>query len=64
MKLKMRQYYQNKCNIEEYINEFEELIDMLQYKDGLAIVLKFCHGLNATIQDKIEELGTNQPSDG
>jgi hypothetical protein len=62
IKLEMKQYYQNKCNIEEYIDEFEELINMSQYKDSLAIVLKFCHGLNATIQDKIAELGTNQPS--
>jgi hypothetical protein len=35
---------------------------MSQYKDGLAIVLKFHCGLNATIQDKIAELGTNRPS--
>jgi hypothetical protein len=63
MKLEMRQYYQNKCNIKEYINKFEELVDMLQYKDSLTIVLKFCCGLNAMIQDKIVELGTNQPSD-
>jgi hypothetical protein len=63
MKLETKQYYQNKCDVEEYIDEFEELIDMSQYKDGLAIVLKFRHGLNATIQDKIAELGTNRPSD-
>jgi hypothetical protein len=59
MKLETKQYYQNKCDVEEYINEFEELINMSQYKDGLAIVLKFHHGLNATIQDKIAEPGTN-----
>jgi hypothetical protein len=59
MKLETRQYYQNKCDIKEYINEFEELVDMLQYKDGLTIVLKFRCGLNATIQDKIAKLGTN-----
>jgi hypothetical protein len=58
----MRQYYQNKCDVEEYIDEFEELVDISQYKDSLAIVLKFCHGLNATIQDKITKLGSNCPS--
>jgi hypothetical protein len=63
MKLKTKQYYQNKRDIEEYIDEFEELIDMSQYKDGLAIVLKFHRGLNVTIQDKIAELRTNRPSD-
>jgi hypothetical protein len=63
MKLKTRQYYQNKHNVEEYIDEFEELVDMSQYTDSFTIVLKFCHGLNATIQDKITELGTNWPSD-
>jgi hypothetical protein len=62
MKLETKQYYQNKRDIKEYIDEFEELIDMSQYKDGLAIVLKFRHGLNVMIQDKIAELGTNQPS--
>jgi hypothetical protein len=59
MKLKTRQYYHNKHDVEEYINEFEELVNMSQYKDNLAIVLKFHHGLNATIQDKITQLGTN-----
>jgi hypothetical protein len=63
MKLETKQYYQNKRDVQEYIDEFEELINMSQYKDGLAIVLKFRHGLNATIQDKIAELGANQPSD-
>jgi hypothetical protein len=59
IKLETRQYYQNKHDVEEYINEFEELVDMFQYKDSLTIVLKSCCGLNTMIQDKVVELGTN-----
>jgi hypothetical protein len=36
---------------------------MSGYTNPIAIVLKFCRGLNATAQDKIAESGTDRPRD-
>jgi hypothetical protein len=63
MKLEMEEYHQNKCNVNEYVDNFEELIDLLGYMDPLAIVIKFCQGLNVTIQNKIAELGKDHLGD-
>jgi hypothetical protein len=63
MKLEMEDYHQNKCNIDEYVNDFEELIDLSGYMDPLAIVIKFHQGLNVMIQNKIAELGKDRPGD-
>jgi hypothetical protein len=42
MRLKSNQYYQGKWNIEAYINEFKDFIDLSGYTDPIAIMLKFC----------------------
>jgi hypothetical protein len=42
-----------------YIDEFKDLINMSSYTDLITIVLKFHQGLNATMQDKIAESGTD-----
>jgi hypothetical protein len=42
MKLETEEYHQNKCNVNEYVNDFEELINLSGYTDPLAIVIKFC----------------------
>jgi hypothetical protein len=56
-------YFQGQRNVEAYINEFKDLIDMSGYTDPIAIVLKFHRGLNAMTQDKIAESGTDRPRD-
>jgi len=63
MRLETRSYFQNKRDVDEYVDEFEELIDMSGYSDPLVIVIKFRRGLNPTTQDKIAELGSDRPSD-
>jgi hypothetical protein len=63
IKLEMEDYHQNKHDVDEYVNDFEELINLLGYMDPLTIVIKFCQGLNATIQNKIAELGKDRPGD-
>jgi hypothetical protein len=63
MKLEMEEYYQNKCDIDEYVDNFKELINLLGYMDPLTIVIKFHQGLNAMIQNKIVELGKDHPGD-
>jgi hypothetical protein len=42
MRLESDQYYQGKWNIEAYIDEFKDLVDLSGYTDPIAIVLKFC----------------------
>ena len=39
--LESHQYHQGKHLVDEYTNEFEELIEKAKYTDGLAIVMKF-----------------------
>jgi hypothetical protein len=63
MRLESDCYYQGKQNVEAYINEFKDLIDLSGYTDSIAIVLKFCRGLNPTTQDRIAESGMDRPSD-
>jgi hypothetical protein len=60
MRLESNCYYQGKQNVEEYINEFKDLIDLSSYTDPIAIVLKFCRGLNSTTQDRIAESGMDR----
>ena len=49
-------YYQNRRSIDEYINEFKDLIDRAGYLEGLAIVTKFHRRLQRDIQDLIAQL--------
>jgi hypothetical protein len=63
MRLESDRYYQCKQNVEAYIDEFKDLVDLSGYTDPIAIVLKFCRGLNPTTQDRIAESGMNRPGD-
>jgi hypothetical protein len=42
MHLELDRYFQGQQNIEAYIDEFRDFIDMSGYTDPIAIVLKFC----------------------
>ena len=46
-------WYQAKDSVEEYIDRFQELIDVAEYDDDKTIVIKFCKGLNPAIQNKV-----------
>jgi hypothetical protein len=63
MQLESDQYFQGRCNVDTYINEFKDLVDMSGHIDPITIVLKFCRGLNVMIQDNIAESGTDRPED-
>jgi hypothetical protein len=41
MRLKSNHYFQGKQNVEAYINEFKDLIDLSGYTDPIVIMLKF-----------------------
>jgi hypothetical protein len=63
MRLESDHYFQGKQNVEVYIDEFKDLVDLSGYTDPIAIVLKFRHSLNLTTQDRIAESGTDRPQD-
>jgi hypothetical protein len=63
MWLESDRYYQGRRNVEAYIDEFKDLVDLSGYTDPIAIVLKFCRGLNSTTQDRIVESGTDRLGD-
>jgi hypothetical protein len=63
MRLESDRYFQGKRNVEAYIDEFKDLVDFSRYTDPIAIVLKFCRGLNSATRDRITELGTDRLQD-
>jgi hypothetical protein len=63
MRLELDQYFQGKQNVEMYIDEFKDLVDLSGYTDPITIVLKFHHGLNPMAQDRIAESRTDKLQD-
>jgi hypothetical protein len=63
MQLESNYYFQGKQNVEAYIDKFKDLVDLSGYTNPIAIVLKFCRGLNSTTQDRIAKSGTDRPQD-
>ena len=47
--------------VEDYIDWFQELIDIAEYYDDKTIVIKFHKGLNPAIQNKVALTGDNAP---
>jgi hypothetical protein len=62
-KLETSGYYQARRSVDDYVDDFRELIDQAGYKEGLAIVVKFRRGLNREIQDQIAQLAIGRPAD-
>jgi hypothetical protein len=63
MWLESDRYYQGKQNVEVYIDEFKDLIDLSGYTDPITIILKFCRGLNSMSQDRIAESSIDRLGD-
>jgi hypothetical protein len=59
MCLESDHYFQGQRNVEAYIDEFKDLVNMSGYTNPIAIVLKFRRDLNVTTQDRIAESGTD-----
>jgi hypothetical protein len=62
-KLESTCYYQGWKVVDDYINEFSELVDEAGYTDSLSIVMKFRRGLDRDIRDWIAEMVQGRPSD-
>jgi hypothetical protein len=63
MRLETEEYHQNKREVDEYIDEFEDLVALSGYTDPRTITMKFRRGLNPIIQVKIAELARDRPKD-
>src|SRR6266436_80078 len=62
-KLEFTCYYQGRKAVDDYIDEFSELVDEARYTDSLSIVMKFRKGLDQDVQDQIVEMVQGRPSD-
>ena len=51
--LETSKYHQGSRSVNEYVDEFRELVDHAEYTEGMNIVLKFRHGLSPIIQNYI-----------
>jgi hypothetical protein len=63
MRLKSDQCFQDRYNIKVYIDKFKDLVDISGYMELIAMILKFCRGLNAMTLDRITKSGTDRPGD-
>ena len=56
-------YFQNKRSVDEYLDEFLDLISEAGYTDNKTVVVKFRRGLDPRIQDAIATMTSGRPSD-
>lgn len=56
-------YYQRNRNMDDYLDEFRNLVLDSGYTDAKVIVVKFCRGLQASIQNTITTMVSGCPSD-
>jgi hypothetical protein len=61
--LETLRYFQGSKTVDEYVDEFREMIMWARYFEGSHIALKFQQGLNPKIQDYVACLTEGQPSD-
>ena len=61
--LETSKYFQGSRTIDEYVDDFRELIDRARYFEGAHIILKFHQGLNPKVQDHVACLTMGRPSD-
>jgi len=51
--LESEAYFQGKCELDNYIDEFEELLRKSGYEDGKVAIIMFRRGLDPKIQNPI-----------
>ena len=55
-------YFQKSRSVDEYLNEFQDLITEARYSDLKTIVVKFRRGLDTQIQNAIATMPSGRPS--
>lgn len=59
----MAGHHQVKRSVDNYTDEFKDLIKMAGYSDGLVVIVKYRRGLNPDIQNQITHMMIGQPGD-
>jgi hypothetical protein len=62
-RLETTAYYQKTRSLDDYIDEFQDLITDSGYTDPKTIVVKFRRGLNPQIQNAVATMASGRPSD-
>ena len=62
-RLESSAYYQKNRSLDEYLDEFQDLITESGYTDPKTIVVKFRRGLNSQIQNSVATMASGRPSD-
>jgi hypothetical protein len=62
-RLESTAYHQKARPLDDYINEFQDLITESGYMDPKTIVVKFRRGLNIQIQNAVATMASGRPSD-
>ena len=57
-------WYQGKDLVDDYIDRFQELIDLVEYDDDKTIVIKFRRRLDPMLQNQVVLLGDGAPDFG
>ena len=61
-RLESAAYYQKAYSLDDYLDEFLDLITDSGYTDPKTIVVKFQRGLNSQIQDMVATMASGRPS--
>jgi hypothetical protein len=62
-RLESMAYYQRSRTLDDYLDEFLDLVAESGYTDPKTIVVKFRRGLNSTIQNAVATMASGRPSD-
>jgi len=62
-RLETTAYHQKSRSLDEYLDEFQDLITDSGYTDPKTIVVKFRRGLNTQIQNAVATMASGRPSD-
>ena len=62
-RLETAAYFQKGRSLDEYIDEFQDLVTDSGYTDPKTIVVKFRRGLNPQIQNSVATMASGRPSD-
>jgi Retrotransposon gag protein len=62
-KLESTAYYQGTRSVDDYLDEFLDLITESGYTDPKTLVVKFRRGLDPEIQDGVATMASGRPSD-
>jgi len=62
-RLESTAYFQKSRSVDEYLDEFQDLITEASYSNPKTIVVKFCQGLDTQIQNAIATMPSGRPSD-